>query len=366
MDARLICVIGGGISGLTFAALHRQNGGEILALEKNEVCGGEDGKSVVISAKSAAILKRAGAETATAPLSEIRVYFQDAPGGMTIGGGVLGCGVPHREIHQKLAATLGESLRAPAAVESIAQKKDGVAITFRTDGGVQEILAAAAVIACELPELPAPFLARTLDFQQGMITFTAAADNFPKGLAVEGFTRGGVAALVPRTDEKTGVILCAGEAAAGRLAALSDDALMERINDFFGGEFGLHSPGARQIYAPQTRYVSPLAAAKIATLGAGAAVLHPAGAQGLNMGLADAECLAAQLAGGENIETALAAYARRRTPAHMAMLAATGFLGMGGHFRQFPFRLAGGIGAAALSAAAFPWRRYLAEFVAGK
>ena len=367
MDARLICVIGGGISGLAFAALHQKNGGKVLALEKNEVSGGgEDGKSVVISAKSAVLLKKAGAETASAPLSEIRVRFQNAPGGMTIGGGgVLGYGISHREVHQKLAAALAGSFLPGAAVESIRAQKDGVEVIYQTPDGVKTAQAAAALIACELPELPPPFLARTLDFRQAAISFTVAARNFPAGLAVESFTRGGIAALVPRADGKTGVILCADESAAGRLSALEDGALMVRINDFFGGEYGLHSPGARHIYAPRARHVSPLSAGRIAALGAGAAILHPAGAQGLNMGLADAECLAAQLSGGAEIETGLAAYSRRRTAAHVRMLAATGILGAGGHLRQLPFRLAGGMGAAALSAAVFPWRRRFAEFAAG-
>ena len=364
MDARLICVIGGGISGLAFAALHRKNGGKVLVVEKNGAnLEEEDGKSVIISARSLEILKRAGVETDAAPVDKIRVYFQDAPGGMDIAGGVLAYGIPHREVRQKLTEAAGECAKA-GAVKSISRGGGGVRVIVGTSAGEEVVDAAAAVVACELPELPPPFCARALDFGQAVLSFRAEAKNIPAGLAVEGFTRGGIAALVPRTDGKTGVVVCADESYAGRLSALEDGALVERVNDFFGGEFGLHSPSARRAYAPRARHVFPLSSGNIAVLGAGAAVLHPAGAQGLNMGLADAECLSSALSGG--FGGALASYSRRRTPAHWQMLAATGALGLGGHLRQFPFRVAGGLGAAALSAAVFPFRRNFAEFIAGK
>ncbi|MGI9306861.1 MAG: FAD-dependent monooxygenase [Gammaproteobacteria bacterium] len=366
MDARLICVVGGGISGLAFAALHEKNGGKTLVLERQNPAEGEDGKSVVVNSAAVKILQDAGAQADGAPLETVRVNFQNAPGGMTIRGGVLGRGIAHRAVHQQLAAGLGGSFCAPAKVISISQNKNAAQIIYQTENGVQETEAAAALVACELPQTPPPFAARALDCRQTIISFSAQARNFPHASAVECFTQDGIAAIVPRADAKIGIILCAADAAAGRLSALEDDALMRRLNDIFGGEFGIHSPSPRYIYAPRIRHVSPLADGKIALLGAGATMLHPAGAQGLNMGLADAKTLAAFLANGENIENALAKYARRRAPAHLRLLAATGMLAAGGHLRQLPFRLLGGMAAAALSAAAFPRQKKFAEFLAGE
>ncbi|MGI9297392.1 MAG: FAD-dependent monooxygenase [Gammaproteobacteria bacterium] len=374
MHKRLICVIGGGIGGLVFAALHRANGGEILVLERENIdAAEEDGKSVVVNAASAALLRKAGVNLEdAAPLSCARIQFQNAPGGATIDGdGALGFGIAHRAVRKQLAEIAGDSFRAPVAVLSVKSADAGARVSYRTaDGEEKTVSAAAVVVACALPDLPPPFAVREFDYRQAAISFTAEARNFPRGLAVESFTRFGIVALVPRVDKKIGVILCAESDAAGMLSALPDDALLAKINDCFGGEFALHSAGARFIYAPKARRVSPLAAENIAMSGAGATILHPAGAQGLNLGIADAACLSELLHrrgdSGDSIAAAFAAYRRRRTPAHRATLAATSILAAGGHLRFAPFRLAGGAATAVLSAAAFPFRKSLSALLSGE
>lgn len=370
MDARLVCVIGGGISGLVFAALHRANGGEVLVLEREDIgAAKEDGKSVVVNTAAAAVLEKAGANIQdAAPLSRARIQFQNAPGGITINGGVLGFGIAHRAVRAQLAAGLGDSFRAPITVSSFAPEKDAkVRVCYRTaDDEEKTVIAAAVVVACAPPHLPPPFVVRELDYRQAVIGFAASAHNFPRELAVESFTRLGIVALVPRADGKTGVIICAEAGAAGALSALPDDSLLAKINDCFGGEFGLHTASARFVYAPKARQVSPLSADNIALLGAGATILHPAGAQGLNLGIADAACLSELLRqDNSDIASAFATYRRRRAPAHGGMLAATSILAAGGYLRFAPFRLVGGAMTATLGAAAFPFRKSISSFLFG-
>ena len=366
MDARLIVVIGGGIAGLTFAALHRQNGGAVLVLDQTAEDSGEDGKSVVIGARSMALLEKAGIKSASqVPLSRLRVFFENAPGGGVIQDGIIGYGIAHREVRRELLDIVGGYTRAE--VKSLTEEKDAVHVAHQTsDGRTQVIKAAAAVVACAAPFLPPSFVSRDFDFGQGMISFAATAKNMPPGDAVEGFTRHGIVAVVPRTDSQKGIIVCADESEAGKMMAQSDDVLMSKINDVFGGEFGFHSPGERVVYAPRFRRASPQAAGRIALLGAGATIPHPAGAQGLNLGLADAECLS-QLLKGEvtDIPRATSAYCRRRTAAHGLTAAMTSALAAGGHCRQWPFRIVGGAAAMALFAAAAPFRRSLLAHIAG-
>ena len=391
MDARLICVIGGGISGQAFAALHRQQGGQAIVLEKNAPdISVEDGKSVVINATSMKLLSQLGifaaadshsniantqinsssshssnnltdltdADSIATTLSSVRVCFQNAPGGLNINGDKLGYGISHRAILQRLTELAGNETHTSATVESISQQADSVKVCYRTaDNEVRDITAAVAVIACELPVLPSPFVARQYDYQQAVISFAVAADSFPKHYAMETFSRYGIIALVPRpdSDKPVGVIICANTAAAGELSALADDELLQKINDVFEGRFVLHTPSPRFVYAPQARHVSPLASERIACLGAGATTLHPAGAQGLNMGLSDCAYLAECITTQDDIVLALKKYARRRAPIHYGMLAATSMLAAGGHLRQLPFRYIGGAAAKAMSI--LPWRR---------
>lgn len=366
MDARLVVVIGGGIAGLTFAALHRKNGGSVLVLDQTAENNAEDGKSVVIGARSMSMLENAGVNSAPkVPLSRLRVFFENAPGGGVIQDGIIGYGIAHREVRHELSDIVGGYTHAE--VKSLTEEKNAVHITYQTaEKQTQVIEAAAAVVACAAPFLPSPFISRDFDFGQGMISFAAKAQNMPPGDAVESFTRHGIVAVVPRTDSQKGIIVCADESTAGKIAAQSDDVLMSEINDVFGGEFGFHSPGARVIYAPRFRRASPQAAGRIALLGAGATTPHPAGAQGLNLGLADAECLA-QLLKDEStdIPGALSAYCRRRTAAHGLTAGMTSVLAAGGHLRQWPFRIAGGMAAGALFTATAPFRRSLLASISG-
>ena len=368
MDARLICIIGGGISGLTFAALWCKNGGRALVLEKNmPSADDDDGKSVVINAGSAQLLQRIGVDLHdAAPLTRLHARFENAPGGFILNNGILGYGIAHRDVQQQIAAGLGDGFCAPATVTSITPHNSGVHVDYRTADGVDKTAAAtAALIACELPQLPPPFVARDWDYGQALISFAAAAHNFLPGDAVECFCRYGIIAIVPRADQQKGVIVCAKQDMAGQLSAKSDVRLLECINDVFGGEFGLHSPSARVVYAPRGRQVSPLAAERIAVLGAGATILHPAGAQGINLGLSDAACLATLLNNTDDIESALAAYHRRRTPVHIGMLAATSFLAAGVRCRQLPFRIGGGTAAATLAAVAAPFHKHIIRRLSG-
>ena len=391
MDARLICVIGGGIAGLAFAAMHRRRGGEVLALEKNMPDGdSDDGKSVVVNASSLKLLSELNAldnDSATpqndeeglhpARLSRARVSFEGAPGGLELTGGFLGGGVCHRAVRRRLAKNLGDSFCAPAEVSAISPQNNGVTIDYKLGKKSRRVVAAAAVIACEMPRLPPPFAARSLDYRQGMISLAAAAENFPRGYAEECFSGRGIVALTPRADSQkpAGIVICAEAAAAGEMSAMSDDELMATLNNIFGGRYGLHSPSPRHVYSPRARRVTPLANGRVCCLGAGAATLHPVGAQGLTMGLSDAKCLSSLLAEAgltadetaaaksdnkkKTIESALQKYARRRAPAHCGLLAATSMLSLGGHLRRRPFRLIAAAGAAALSP--FPGFRLVSE-----
>ena len=358
MDDPVICVIGGGIVGLTFAALHQKNGGNVFVLDKqprhyssapssDET---QDGKSVVISAKSLALLESTGITIKSkCPISHVNINFQDALGEMNINGD-LGAGVCHTAIKQQLIKLLNSHICAPAVVNAINTNTDGVLINYTAEDKDKSIQVACLVVACDLPLLPSNFIARRLDYQQAAISFFVRSDNFPAGYAAEQFTQDGIIALVPRTDGNVGVIICASQNKASDLLTLEEEQLMDKINGYWGGRFNLQSPSARFVYAPQARHVSPLAADAIVCIGAGAMALHPVGAQSFNIGLGDARCLAQILKEYSDINIALSAYCRRRAYRHYGALALTSMASSAGHLRQLPFRIIGGAGASVLSA----------------
>ena len=111
--------------------------------------------------------------------------------------------------------------------------------------------------------------------------------------------------------------------------------LSKWLDGVFGRRFGLRVVGKRAVYSPRLRHIRPLAAGREICIGAGATLLHPAGAQGLNLGIADARTFAEcwrdnemhTETGNGNTEIRLAGIARtyrhRRRGAHLALITAT-------------------------------------------
>ena len=366
-----VCVIGGGIAGLTLAALLRQEGWQVAVLERAVTVPQDDGKSVVLNAAAARTVQQVGVWPAgAAELRQVFVSFAGAPGGLTVGaadGAILGYGVSHHAIRQRLMDLLSESL-IPAAAESLSWDSHTAQVDYKIGTEVERLRARVAVVAGAWAGLPSPFLGRVFDYRQVVIAFAAAAENWPQHCAFESFGKEGMVALVPRADKEKPVGVIVGVAAtAGRLAVLDDKSLMQVINDEFGGRFGLHSPTARFTYAPQARRSRPLSSGRVACVGMGATTLHPTGAQGLNLGLADANCLASLLlsAGVDRAESALQTFAGRRSMVHDAILGGTSLLALGGHLRAFPFCVAGGAATAILSTILSPWQRQIAAILSG-
>jgi 2-octaprenylphenol hydroxylase len=119
------------------------------------------------------------------------------------------------------------------------------------------------------------------------------------------------------------------QAVAERLHALSDDALcreLEIASEHALGALALH--GERALVPLGQHHADNYVMPGIALLGDAAHAIHPLAGQGVNLGLADAEVLAEEVARalqrglGVADTGALARYQRRRRPENLAMLAA--------------------------------------------
>lgn len=366
-----VCVLGGGIVGLTFARLLLQQRPDwkVILLDGGDDKSG-DGTSVVVNAAVADVLRSLDSlPDNSRPIRQVRVSF--AGGGKHgIGdGSVLGYGIAHKTVQADLAKGV-ECITARAT--GISEEDDAVVIHTKNkdaaiggdssdsgggDSGNGNIRARALVAACAVPFLPADFRSKTLDYQQTVLSFAATAGESldSDADAFQHFGSNGVAVMVPRTDGNAGVILCATPATAARLNALSDNALATHLHK----EFNLHShhpqenplmpQGRRFAYAPRLAHTAPLAHRRIALIGQAATALHPIGAQGLNLGIGDAQYLATALGKGDEMPTIIQDYAHARLAAHRKTAALTSTLALGVRCRARPFHLLGGALAAAIS-----------------
>ena len=357
-----ICIVGGGIVGLAAAALIRRSRPEISIeiMESQAVQTREDGKSVVLSVDSATLLEEINAwPEDNRPIKNADIAFSTAPGACQLedGTNLLGYGVSHHAIYSRLLEQL--NLNTETIVDSICEHADGTIVNISGDKP-RQVCAKLVIVSCQV-SLPTYFKKRTYNYKQSIIATKARTTQWPEGYASEKFTARGIVALVPRADEEypVGVIVCTTTAGVGELNALPDESFSAWLNDEFGGQFNLQTVGGRFVYAPSLYRVRPLAAGSIVCIGGGATLLHPVGAQGLNLGLADARALAT-LIGGNDFTTAAKfpaeAFAQQRLSSHDKAVFITSFLALGARLRARPFRFVGGSALAALSMLPSPYR----------
>ena len=112
---------------------------------------------------------------------------------------------------------------------------------------------------------------------------------------------------------------------------LDASSLSDEINAAFGNTMGALTLTAKLTSYPLVwRFVEPRASGAIVALGNAAQGLHPVAAQGLNLGLADAQQFADAMANQSNsIAATLARFARQRGVDRVARIGFTGLLAYG-------------------------------------
>ena len=331
MDAR-VAVVGAGPAGAAIVAGLARAGIDAIGFD-SQAGVAASGKTVVLRAAAMRTLREWGiapdADLAC-PIRDARVDFENTPirARLRPPRG-LGFAVDLSEWHRALRAEIESKIVAPARVLAIRQTAREAQIDLSEN---RVCRAQAVVVAAPLP-LPAEFATRDFDYGQSALTMTAAIDGISAGRAWERIGGDGVFALVPRADGRFGVICCASAGRIDRLCALPDDALCARLQARFVG-LRFADLRARFAYPLRLQTSAPLAAGRVFLAGQGAAVLHPIGALGLNLGLADAAALTRLLGryfeNKESIESIGRAYRRARRCRHLAAIAATSALALAG------------------------------------
>jgi 2-octaprenyl-6-methoxyphenol hydroxylase len=155
------------------------------------------------------------------------------------------------------------------------------------------------------------------------------------GVAYERFTSGGAFALIPRGASggalEWTLVWARARAEADRQLALDDASFIDEVNAAFGATMGaLSLVSKRTSYPLVWRFVEPRAHGCVAAVGNAAQALHPVAAQGLNLGLRDAQQLAQSLADhGDNVANALSKFARARGVDRVVTFGFTGLLAYG-------------------------------------
>ena len=167
-----------------------------------------------------------------------------------------------------------------------------------------------------------------------MAIITRVSASKPRaGVAIERFTAGGALALIPRADGEWTVVWARSRADAERMLELDVAVLSTELNAAFGSSLGVLTLTANLSSYPLVwRFVEPRAGGAIVALGNAAQGLHPVAAQGLNLGLRDAQAFGEAFARkkfDETIAATLSKFARARGIDRVARIGFTGLLAYG-------------------------------------
>lgn len=358
-------VVGGGPVGMAAAlALARENAAdEIVVLEAGDALDRPSGdRNLALSVASWRTLGALGVDLdglPRAPIERVDVSQAGAFGYCRLeaadaGLPMLGAAVPYPDL---LAALRAVAQRAEAA--------GALRVSYRTSAAAVEHQGARAAVqlvsgerltadivvlaegAASARSLLDDFRVLTRDSGQVAVLGRVRAPRAPSPtLAVERFTPCGALALVPR-------VVPAGRAAewtliwarprdeATRLLEADRETFIEEVNAHAGPALGplaaaeVASEGSdqRSRYPLVWRLAEPRARGAVVAIGQAAQALHPAAAQGLNLGLADVRALARALtprgAGGPTVAARLAAFARERAPDRIFRIGFSGVLAHG-------------------------------------
>ncbi|MFO1251775.1 MAG: FAD-dependent monooxygenase [Inhella sp.] len=333
-----IAVVGAGPVGLAFAlqAARALPRAELQLFDARALDGqrSADARVLALNLGSVQQLQRLGAwEPARAePILEVSVS-QVAPGGTDLrlratelGQPLLGAVLPYGDVLQPLEqAWLG--LSSPRLGSRGGQKVSAMKILadgrIELDAGVAEAFDLVVLAEGGLFTEQAPRPWRRDYGQTAWIGTLRLAPSWPRGLAVERFTRQGPLAVLPLPDDTAGrrasLVWCtAADETPEQLTEARLRALLPACAQAVQGIEGALKPFPLGLNA-QPRLVQ----GRLLRIGNAAQALHPVAGQGLNLGLRDAHQLVSCLRDGGSLAAALARFEGRRLPDRLALLGTT-------------------------------------------
>ena len=338
-------IVGGGPVGLAAALALKERGitSDITILEAApRATESFSDRNIALSASSWRFLSRLGVSVDSqqrAPIRQVEITQRGAFGLLTLDArdvdtSELGAAAPYPALKSALddavdAASINVLHGAKAeSVQHEAQR----AVVHLASG---EKLGADCVILADgaASDLVPEFKRFEHDSGQMAVITRVSASKPRTGVAFERFTAGGALALIPRADGQWTVVWARPRADADRMLKLDVVALSNELAAAFGSSLGTLTLTAKLTSYPLVwRFVEPRAGGAIVALGNAAQGLHPVAAQGLNLGLRDAQDLAEAFVrknAAVTIAATLSSFARSRGVERVARIGFTGLLAYG-------------------------------------
>lgn len=314
-DARYdIAIVGGGLMGAALALLFCKTlpGRRVLLIEQKALESHSDealaqphfdARSTALAPTSAVTLRRLGVWSALAAhataIRRVQVSDRGHLGWVRLdtdsnAGEPLGYVVENRALARALTDALlacdGLALKAPAHVQQLITRRDGVCLTV----GGESLEAELAIVAdgADSPlrhQLGIAELSK--DYQQSAIIANVRHEQPHNGAAFERFTHHGPLAFLPlggAAGRMSAVVWTWPVAQAVDALALSDTEFLAHLQREFGYRLGrLQQVGERQSYGLRLCLAREQVRSGVVLMGNAAHFLHPVAGQGYNLALRD-------------------------------------------------------------------------------
>ena len=338
-------IVGGGPVGLVTALALKANGisSDITILEAApRATEFFSDRNIALSASSWRFLSRLGVRVDAqqrAPIRQVEITQRGAFGLLTldakdVDASELGAATPYPALKSALdhaVNTAHINVLYGVKAESV-QHEAQRAVVHLASG--EKLVADCVILADGAASDFVPEFKRFERHSGQMAIITRVSVSKPRaGVAFERFTAGGALALIPRADGEWTVVWARPRADAERMLELDAVALGDELNAASGRSLGTLTVSATLTSYPLIwRFVEPRAGGAIVALGNAAQGLHPVAAQGLNLGLRDAQDLAdafARQTTDATVAATLSRFARARGIDRIARIGFTGLLAYG-------------------------------------
>jgi len=299
-----VLIVGGGPVGAALAALLAEGRLRTGLIEARAV-DAADPRSIALSYGSSLVLQRIGAWTQSWPRTPIEsVHVSQAGGwgrtlitareqGVPALGYVCPYGAVHAALAQRLQALSQVDVRTGTSAVALTRHSDRVEVELATAAGPGRLDARLVVLA-DGGQISSG-LAEHNDREYGQCAVVAELEcDVPHGgRAYERFCAQGPIALLP-SGTAYALVWTVASRSAESLATLPDAAFLEMLQRAFGDRAGrMLRCGPRSVFPLKLRVARAPRGARVVLLGNAAQTLHPVAGQGLNLGLRDAQALAA-------------------------------------------------------------------------